>query len=371
MGLLLIGVMPCSYGANNEDLIKVRAEAVAMGIGDAARQTAIANAQQRILAEIVETTFSTDDVSKVASLLKEAPRYIKVSRLVGGETRKDSTRVEIECLVRRQKLISDVARFFLSKLPQPPTALVFVGLQAGDTPITLDERNPVNATLSSMVVEQGLERIDTALFRKSHTDADLAAVLQGDKDAGTALARQRFADVLIIGVAKIHGTVGGMEGSVVDNAVDVTLRIYRATDGKLMDAIAQQAVVHSATGTDGIGLAIEDVCAKIKVPLTQSALVAATTLRTTDDIIITIEEPGPRERIDALVKRLNQIEGVTDAEELLYTDSTARVRVSYGGMLGVLAKALTAEPIGGTKLEVRLAVQRDITVRFAPLAKNE
>ena len=366
--LLAVGLLAMAgtvYAAPaDEELIKARSEASVEGAGPTVLASAIAHAQRRILAEILEAAFSVSDVSSANSVLDAGALYIKSTQVIATSTEKGLTKAEVECLVRRKRLLSDAALLLLPQLPFVPTVLMVTAERVGEEPGSLAQDARSAAKLRGFFKGTDFELDDGQSLRKCHTDEQLLAAAQGDNELAVSIARERFADVFAIGLVQVSEDSGGVGGTVVACKANVTLRVFRGSDGKLLDAFAQQAIVHSAVGSGGGGQAVEDACDKVKKDLLVATVIAATSLRTTDDLVITVEDPGTKARFDALVKAMGSVEGAADVEALLYSDALARVRVSYGGHPGTFLRAVEGRRYEGEEFEVRRAVLRTITVRF-------
>ena len=350
----------------DEKFIKVPVEAKAPGTGIEARIAATRNAQHEILAQILKTSLALEDASTIDSLLKAPERYIRSTQLLRYDTVGNETRVEVEVFVNRNQLLKDAAALILPRMPSPPKVLVLVAEQAPpNPPLIVAGPGTAEREIGKALANGSFEVVDPASVRASHTEAELLAAIKGDNQTAGEFARQGFADVLVLGEAEVSAEPSTSGQAVPGTRGKVTLRVFRARDGKCIDTLTREAVVHSANPAEGAAAAFEDACAK----LTEDALVlcvmaVAGQQHARDELIITLEDPGARSRFDAFTEVLAKATGEQAPEVLFYSDRLARVRARYAGSMVPLMDALTSNAYEGLTLEVQKALQRDVTMRF-------
>ena len=364
--LLLLLCVPSSAGAALDDeAIRVHVEAEAPGVGTAARAAAIGSAKRDIVRQVAQTVLLERDLPLVAALFEEPDQYIRSTQLLDHRTEGSRTRVEVECYVKRHELLSDVARTVLPNLLSPPTVLVLVAERLGaDADRVLGEPGIAVAEIAEALGKAGLDVVDTAIVRACYSGPELMERIGGDRDVASAFARQAFAEVVVLCEAVCEAKVSSTGANVLANNAEVRLRVLRGVDGTLVEAMAQQALVHSADPGEGGAFAIRDACAWLAPDLVTYATLAAAGSATYAGITVTVEEPGDRRRFDELVEALEGCAGGVDAQVLFYSDGLARVRVAYEGLMAPLMDEVTARQYGQRPLAIRRAVGRNVVLSF-------
>ncbi len=360
-----LAAAPSSY-AVEDALLKIKAHASSQGTGIEARAEAMRAAQERVLVETLSGSLGTDDLLPFKALIDNAPKYIQSTQLLQYDTSQGQTEVEIESYVRQKVLLEDAAAALLPRLPAPPTVLIVIAEQAApDQPLSAAQPGAAERALAEPIRKARLAVVDAAPVRACHTDAELLAAIQGDAEAAGRFAREGFADAVILGEAR--WTFGGEAetGGVGEAKAALSLRVVRGYDGKTLDTLAREAVVHSGKREEGVAAAIEDACGKLAPDAALSATLAGALAGNTSDVTITIERPESRARFDAVLKNAAEATQNAEMEVLLYSDTLARVRIRYAGPMAPLMAAVADREYDGRMLEVERAVGRTALLRFA------
>jgi len=350
---------------DDEGFIKVRMEAKAPGTDMEARAVATRNAQYAILAQILKTSLAIDDAPTIDPLVQRSERYIRSTQLARYEIVDGETRIEVESFVDRNQLLKDAAALILPRMQPPPKALVLVAQQAGaNEPAVASSAATAESEIGRALEKASFEVVATASVRACHTEADLLAAIKGDSQAAGSFAREGFADVVVLGEAAVDAESSAPGQAVPRRHGQVTVRVFRGRDGKCIDTLTREAVVHSASLAEGAAAALEDACAKLTEDMVMLCVMAVAGEQARDELVITLEEPGTRERLDAFAGVLVKATGSPAVDVLLYSDRLARVRVRYAGSMVPLMDILTGNTYEGMALEIRRALQRDVTMRF-------
>jgi len=348
-----------------EEMVKVRMEASAPDTGPAAREEAVARAQVEIVADVLKSTLSSEYFALVKSLLDQAARYIRTTQLLRLDIRDGLVHVEVECYVRRGDILKDAAALLLARMPAPPGVLVVVVEPADDAPANTGARGKASAALSESLKERGFEIVSVENVRGCHGDDEIVSAAIGDNAVAARFARERFADVVVLGKAEVTSTPEEGSLNLVAATANVTLRLFRASDGKLVDSFTAEALVHGANARAGAEAALQDACAKIAGDIQVAAAIAAGGTRPSEDVVITIEEPGPEERIREVMKAAAAFAG-QEPELLVCTERLARFLLPYNGAMTPLLDTLVQQKYLGAGLEIRRAIQRNVQMRFTP-----
>lgn len=351
-------------GQAGDELVKVRIEASAPGSGVAARDEAVRNAQRQIVSMILEAELAPCYLPQTEPFIGKAHEYFRSIQVVRQQSEENRTAVEVESLVYRKRLLEDAARFLLPRMADPPTVSLLVVERIGATGEVVPGQGTAEAELAKALEKAGLALAGAEDTRARYAPADLAAKILGDVEAASQFAREHLADVVILGESVSTEERSGASANVLANTAAVTLRVFRSSDGKLIEAFAREARVHATDGAEGRRWAIRDACEKIAGEAFLACLLAVIGSPFQDDVVITVERPGSRVRFGEFVDTLKVTAGVGEVEELFYSPGMARIRVEYEGSMAELVDSLAGKPYDGQTLYTRKAVHRTLILGF-------
>lgn len=360
LGVVAIAMALCTpIHAAEGELFKVRITAEAQGTDDDAKQNAVRAAERRTVESILLNDLATEDFTPFKPLIDRCTDYLESKQILRAEAVDGSTVAEIECLVDRHRLLRDAAALMLNQRNQPPTVAV-IAFQADAARQDPAQCRKVEAVIGKTLQKRKFDVVDNRLLLEC-LDASTALPLlaQSPRDAGT-MARHGLSDVTII--ATIATDIAEEENSPIHEAsATVSLYVFRGCDGKLSEAIAQEAVVHSANPDEGMDAAVEDACAKFSRDLYLSVALASATPRKPGGLSITLLDIGSKERLESFIGALRELVPPAQPEVLFYSSKLARVSIAYTGSLALLNDELTARHYLDATLETREAVADSLT----------
>ena len=350
--------------AQDEELMKVRMTAAAPGIGVSSRAAAVQKAEQEIVRQTLDAALALEDLTPLDSLIQQPGKYVRSTQLIRYDTTDATTKVEVECLVNRKNLLKEAAATLLPRMSRPPSVLVLMAEQFGSAGVFDSSRaGAAETALSKELRAAKLEVSDPAVVRAGADTAALLAKIQGTLGSPAELAAHTGAQAVILGEAVVNEGPMSAAGNVHTLNAGVTIRIYRGSDGSLLDALSQEATVQSANPAEGAVGALGDACAKLGKEAALYAVLAAVAPVRQDELIVTVEEPGDRGRFDQLLRQAENAGGAGSVQEIFYTGEMARLRVKYAGKVSDFVDTILAQDYEGFTLEPRHVVQRDILLK--------
>lgn len=366
---VLVLLAPLALSETESEFIKVRAEATVAGEGVAARGEAVTQAERDILRLCAQSVVPESSVPSFEDLFANTEAYIRSTQLVRYETMGGETRVEIESYVNRRALLESIAKTAVKQLATPPTVLCLIAERIGEAnEFRVAEPGVAEEAIAKALEEKGLRPVGYEAVNRCFSAQELSEAIQAGPDSLGDLARRSFADVLIAGVATSTPANEPGGGNVRANQAAMDLHVFRASDGALVEALSSKAVVHSVDDAEGGRAAIEDACAKAVSELVTSAILAGLAIGQRHEVLLTVDAPGARGRFDEILAALKEFCGVDAVQELFYTDTLARVRVEYDGLMGPFMDNLTLRAYADFSVEVERAIQRDVTVVIEALS---
>ncbi len=348
-------------GFAEEDLITVRMKGHAEGLGVTARNVAVANAQQEVLESVIQSLIASDDMSPFQPMLRNAERYLRNYDLLRCDVADNVTQVEIDAHVLERPVRQDVAALIRPRLPKPPKVLLVMGEQiAADKGITIPEQGIAETAFVQELKKLNFDISVSESIAPLYPKAQLIELVKAGVDACGKFARGTMADVVLVGTAITadEGAAGG--GNMARTKATVNLRVFRGLDGKMTDDLTRVAAVYGANPRESGEQAVQDACIKMSGDIVVAGILAAAGALPPDSVLIVVEKPAARDRVDGIVQTLKSAPGVSGVEDLYYSDALARLRVTYSGAVSKLVGVLTEEE----GLRVHSAIGREITLYF-------
>lgn len=366
--LLLLSVMAglvFSGWGEEELLLTVRMKGGAEGVGLSARKQAIAQAQQQVMEDVLQSMAHSTDMALFKPVLRQTSRYIPRYDLLRTDIIGERTEVEIDAYVLEKPLRRDVAAIMLPRLPRKPSVRLLIADYIGPESAS----GGPTFTVAETVFRDALEEFDFPVAGihdlLDHYDiTQLLQIVQGDVDTTAAFARANAQDVVIVGsVVTTHESLAA-DSNMLRNRALVSLRILSGPDGKICDTLTAEAAVQSVVPVEGGTQAAQDACGKLKTDCIVGVVIAMLGLEDENRVIVRVEQPNSRETMEELLDLLKTIEGVSAQETLFFSDTLARLAVEYSGTMASFSDALAGRLVNGKKVEVARCVKRDITLRF-------
>lgn len=349
--------------AQADDLLTVRMKGSAEGVGLSARKTAVENAQELVMEEVLQAMTNSSDTTLFKPILGQASRYIQRYDLLRSDITGTVTEVEIDAYVLEKPLKRDVAAIMLPRLPRKPIVRLllaeYIGPEAQTGGPTFDIAETV---LKKSMEDFGFSVKGVHDLLDHYEMTQLVNITQGDVPTTAAFARANGEDVVVVGsVTTTHEPLS--DGSnMLRNRARVVVRVVSGPDGKIRDTLTAEAAVQSVDPVEGGAQAAQDACGKMTGDCVVAVVLAMLGLEDSSRVIILVENPGSRDRVDELIRTLGGVEGTGAVETLFFSETLARLAVEYYGDMAFFADAVTGLSIGGRKIEVGRCVRREITL---------
>lgn len=348
-----------------EEVLTVRMEGYADGVGLAARNAALENAKQEVIRKVLNSIVADGDFSHLRNVLRSASLYLRGYDMLRQDIVGDGTRVEIDAYVEAKDLYQDVAVAMLPHLEEKPRVLLVVGEQLGDDKIVgVPDFGYAENALRAPLEKYGLKVEGVDAISGKVPQPELIHLVNGEVEEGGTFAKGNDADVVIIGTA-ITVTEPPADGTNVHrNRSTVSVRVYRALDGDLVDAFTKVAAVSSVDPMEGAIQATNDACEKIINDITVAAVLTVLGTQPDDRVLLTVEEPQDATNTLALAETLRHELGEDKVEVILDSKALARLRIQYDGDMLPFVELLTSEEYAGRHLAIRHAVGREVVAYF-------
>jgi hypothetical protein len=356
----------CAYAAPAEGELVLRMLGNAEGTGFAARAAAVQDAREDVIWEILKTKIASGDLRPFRSMVRSADKYITRVVELHLDSQDGQTRVEIDAYVDIQAVEHDLATLMLPRLATPPTVTCLIALEDDKGELYLEDPGLAESTLTEGLKNIGLvpsNHLETAAqFSPDH----LRAALTGDLEKAAAYAKESLADAVVLGIISTE------RGPDLDNAgtaktrVTLDARIFRGSDGDLLDAFARSAAI---TGRDPLACqeeAIRDSAQKMLGDITVATVLSVLSTQKRDEVLITLHNPGTRSRVEAFMSLLDQDTAVNSIEESFFSERLARLRVGYDGPMAYIVDKLSSHSYENCTIEVQNVIGREMNLLMVP-----
>jgi hypothetical protein len=352
-----------SFGsvAGDSILIESHAEGSAPGLGPAARNEAIRNAQAKMVIDRLEALAPVRDFSLFAPLIENPERFLPSYRVVDERTSDDATHVEIAGQLLDVLLKREAAALVLSSYADKPRAILIVSERvAPGVPRLLSEEGVAEGAIKERLCDAKFDVIDSRQLLAEHSEADLLQCLGGSPDLACQLARRHLADIAILGSA-----VSFIEDGTTlrRHRAEIELRVIRAADGYLLEDIDSVAELTSADARQGGIVSVNDACEKVAFAIMNAAALGMLGGAPQNQVYLTVEGLGHGVQLDQILQTIKTLPGVDSVEEMYASDEIVRMAVNYAGPMGPFVDALSSRKYDGYSLHTKSVVNRDMTVR--------
>ena len=345
--------------------IESQAGGSAAGLGPAARNEAIRDAQTAMVVNRLETLAPMRDFSLFAPILKTPERFVPSYRVVEERTTENATHVEIAGQLLDAQLKQEAAALILASHGEKPRAILIVSERiAPGVPRPLDQKGVAEEAISEKLREAKFDVVDSRQLLAEYSEDALLQYLGGSPNLASQLARAHLADIAILGSA-VSFVEGGTEAesSLRQHRAELNLRVIRAADGFVLDEIETEAKLFSADAREGGILSVKDACEKVAFAVINAAALGMLGGAPQNQVFLTIEGLGHGTLLDQILQTIQQVPGVDSVEEMYASDEMVRMAVAYAGPMGPFVDALSGGKYEGCSLHTKSVVNRDMTVR--------
>jgi hypothetical protein len=359
--LVLFG-LPATHA---QDMLTIRMEGYAEGVGFVPRQVAIRNAKQAVLEQVLRSLTGKEDLRVFRPILRHADAYIPDFDVLRHDTFGDGTSVEIDARLLEKPLHDDIAAIMLPRLPDSPTVQVIVGQRLStDENLAIDPGGMAETTIVAGLNEHRVKVVGIEALAGRIEPERLLGVLQGSLADGATLARALKADVVLIGTVVTEATGKADPNTAQRHKATANLRVYRGSDGKVIDDISSVAAMHGVDPFAASEEAVRDACRKVIRDSLTAAVITVLGNQTRDNVLLTLRRPSEEARVQALQMVLEGDPQVSDLELLFYEQDLARMRFGYSGSMAYLVELMDGAVVNGRKLTVDRVVGREMDATF-------
>ncbi len=353
--------MPGAFGASSEGEFRLRALGFAEGVGFAAHREAREEAQHEVMREILRSKIASGDLKPFRSMIRKAGHYVIRMEELHVDTRSGRTQVEVDAYVDMAAVDQDLATLVLPRLPEPPKVSCLIAVES-DGAVEIESPGIVETTLVA-----GLENL--GLAATSHTElealfkaSDFHEAVLGDVEKAGSYARETLADVVVVGIARLESSEAAEAGITSRTRAVLELKILRGSDGDLLDVLSRSAAISGIDPEACREEVLSDVAKKMLGDVTVATVLSVLSVHKQDEVLITLHNPGSRERLSAFTSVLQQEPMINSIEESFFSDRLARIRLGYTGSLGYLVDQIRERSYEGWALEIQEVVGREMTL---------
>jgi hypothetical protein len=274
----------------------------AEGTGFTARHAALQDARQDVIWEILKTKIASGDLRPFRSMVRNADKYITRVVELHLDSEGGQTRVEIDAYVDIEAVEHDLATLMLPRLATPPTVACLIAMEDEKGELVLEEPGLAETTMADGLKNLGIVARTHLETAAPHTPEELRAVLLGDLGEAAAYAKETLADAVVLGIVSIERGPDLDEGGTAKTRATLDARIFRGSDGDLLEAFARSA---ATTGKDAIACreeAVADTAIKMLGDVTVTTVLSVLSTQKKDEVLITLHNPGTRSGADGVAR---------------------------------------------------------------------
>ena len=362
-GLCALATEASAQAAREDTPLRVRMKASEPGTGSAAREGAVRNAQQAVLVQVLESIVGEESWATVAPLLEDPSRFVHSTRMLDHSETDGVTTVEVETLVRAADLRVEAARVLLRRLSSFPRILILEAERIRpEAPFALSKEGTTTRVLRKAFEKHRIPVVGADSLLERYSDAELLERIRGDLATASRFAHENLVDAVILAEAVAEPERLAERRRTYRVNAKVSVRVFRARDGKLLKAIARESVIQGADPEEVGVQAVKDACAKLRDDVLVTVILMAVDTTPRGGVTLTIENVGAPARFEAIMQFLRDSFGEQSLDKLYYTEVEARLGVAYSGPMAPFVDQLTEHGYPGFHLEARQVIEHDMTV---------
>lgn len=363
-GIVLLLLSVPAAGGPEDFLIKINGVGRAQGIGMQARQQAMADAQDKALTALAGSILGEEHPDLLRSLVEQSKAFIHTASVTDHSIDQGATRVASTFLVNLVQVRHAAVQLLLPSMAFKPRVLIVVA-ESLDAPDAPPQTLHAERALAEACLKAGFEIVDSTHVREAFTSTGIAQHLSHEVAARELLGCDPLADVAILGTATAARVPDETPTNLRATKAHLELRVIRADDGRMVDAAAIEAVVHSVDFLEGAAQAIRDAAGKLERQMINAAALSVVGPEATDGYALTILSPGSRDTIETLGATLGYL-GAEHIEEVFYSDDVARLYFFFPGKLHEVVRPLTEARYPGFHVELLQTYGRRSVLQLHP-----
>jgi hypothetical protein len=354
------------FAESEEGILRLRMVGNAEGTGFEARHAALQDARQDVIWEILKTKIASGDLRPFRSMVRNADKYI--TRVVELHLDSDGgqTRVEIDAYVDIQAVEHDLATLMLPRLATPPTVTCLIALEDEKGGLFLEEPGLAETTMVEGLKKLGIVPSTHLESSAQYAQEDLRAALTGDLEKAAAYVKETLADAVVLGIVHIERGPDLDQGGTAKTRATLDARIFRGSDGDLLEVFARSAAITGKDATACQEEAITDTATKMLGDITVTTVLSVLSTQKKDEVLITLHNPGSRSRVEALMGLLGQDTAVNSIEESFFSERLARLRVGYEGPMAYIVDQISSHSYEDWTVEVQQVIGREMNLMMVP-----
>lgn len=347
------------------DALTVRAAGFAEGHGLSARRRAADEAGRDAVGQYVNRLVARTNLVDLGAITGEAAAYIERLEVIRFDETDQGTRIEADVHLREDLIFQALARNAAFSADAPPSLILVLGEQLPmDTAPAVLPGGAAAGVLEKRLGEAGIAVSGVEGVDRSFSHPELVRIVLGDVETGGAFARAAGTDAAAVGLLRAGARPESAGSNVYLCEATLTLRFYRGFDGKMVETLSETQRVHSPDIDAGTRQAVLDVAARAAAPARVAAVVAVLSAPRSPDFRLTVEDPGTRERMDAVGRVLGGAVGVSGLREAAFEPGRGVYIFHYEGAMTYLADLFDGRNIGGGQANIIQFYGQDMHIAF-------
>ncbi len=345
LALAVLWAMGVAFAATDDDFVRVDAKGYAEGNRSETPAMALADAERDAVRQVLESLIIPRFIGPATFLLEQPKNYIRTSQIVHEERSADGTLLGIDAYVHRTALSRDAAAIVRPWLPNPPSVVTLIAQTSAAASPELADVTAAETALAEKLTTAGLRVLPSAKVRAQYTQEQLVERYSGDTEMQAQFALENLADVALVGEIAVLQKPASPDSPIETASAQVTIRVIRGHDEKLLDIKKAEATIHSLDSSQGMEQAVQDVAAKLERDLAIAVTLAVAGAEPEPDAIITIENLAEPEQAAEVFDAALNIIGAERMKPLLVTSTPpchARFRVLSPDPAGTFLSQLTS-----------------------------
>lgn len=359
--IILTIVSILAKGDNTSESICLRAEGYAEGPSYLVRQMALWEAQKNAIEQYLLSMLSEEYLKYLNPLLNKSSLYIKSFKILKENTTNDKSIVELDVEINDELINKDVTTLLIPYKTDLPKISVYI------LDLYTHDKNPqiLECVNSYELIEKKLTNlkfvVQKANIETNFSKNDIVKLIGEGLEGKKKIAMSQDSDIFVLGINQ-YEIIGDISNSQMQKIrCNLTLELFRVSDGKLLDAFTVSASVQGKISSEAQKQSAEDCALKsVQKIITCSFLSTLNYPNNTRDVFLYFDNFQDKNLIKKVMDHLEVITYGSKAEQIIETSKRTKYVLMFDGPIVHIVDSIYNSNQLKNKVIIKKVVDRDI-----------
>ncbi|MGC8738826.1 MAG: hypothetical protein ACP5UA_09305 [Candidatus Hydrogenedens sp.] len=359
--LILTAIFIPVIGEEVSEAIRIRAEGYAEGPSYLVRQMALGEAQKNAIEKYLLSILSEEHLKYLNPLLNKSSLYIISFKILNENTTNDKSVVELDVEINDELINKDITTLLIPYRTDLPTISMYIlDLYTQDK-----NSNFLECINAYEVIEKKLTNLKFSVkktnIENNYSKSDIFQLIEDGLAGKKKIAMSQDSDVFVLGVNQ-YEIIGDIYNTQMQKVrCNLTLELFRVSDGKLLDAFTVSASVQGKNSSDAQKQSAEDCALKsIQKIITCSFLSTLNCPKNIKDVFLYFDNFNDKNLIKKIIDYLEVVTYGGKTELIFETPKRTKYLLMFDGPIVHIVDSIYNNNQLKNKIIIKKVVDRDI-----------